>query len=63
MKENLSAFARNVDMFCARMNSGLGAVAIVLSILVAASAVIRAQDYMPTSIADLPFGYQAALGQ
>lgn len=63
MKQTLIAFARNVDAVCARMNSGLGAVAIVLGILVVASVVVRAQQQMPTTLTDMPFGYQATVGQ
>lgn len=63
MKQTLIAFAHDVDAFCGRMNSGLSAVAIVLGILVAASAVVRAQQYLPTTMTDVPFGYQSMLGQ
>ena len=44
MKDQLIAFARDVDAFCARLNSGLAAVAILLGFLVVTMSVIRAQD-------------------
>ena len=53
MKDQLTAFARDVDAFCARLNSGLAAVAILLGFLVVTMSVIRAQDYIvdPTNVA------------
>lgn len=62
MKQTLIAFARDVDAYCGRMNSGLGAVAIVLGVLVVASAVVRAQQYIPMTMTDAPLGYQSTLG-
>jgi hypothetical protein len=35
---------RNIDAFCARLNAGLAAVAVVLSILVAAELTVRFPD-------------------
>jgi len=37
----LQALLKNVDAFCARLNAGLAAVAIVLSLLVAAQLTVR----------------------
>ena len=51
-------FARAVDAFCARMNGGLAAVAIVLALLVAGIAVIRAEQYLPVVIANVATTYQ-----
>jgi len=48
MKE-LVTFARAIDASCARMNSGLAAVAIILAVLVAGMALIRAEEYLPVA--------------
>lgn len=61
MKQTLFAFARDVDAFCGRLNSGLGAVALVLGILVAALSVVRAEQYLPTVLDNA--GYQFPTGQ
>lgn len=52
MKDQLIAFARDVDAFCGRLNDGLTAVAILLGFLVVTMSVIRAQDFVvdPTDI-------------
>lgn len=58
MKQTLIALAHDVDAFCARMNSGLAAVAIVLGVLVAALAVFRAEQVMPTLMDNVASAYQ-----
>ena len=50
MKELLT-FARTIDASCARMNSGLAAVAIYLGRLVLGTAIIRAEEYLPLAMA------------
>ena len=50
MKPTLLAFARDVDAFCRRLNSGLAAVAIVLGVVTAALGVVRAEQYLPTAL-------------
>jgi len=52
MKDQLIAFARDVDAFCGRLNDGLTAVAILLGFLVVTMSMIRAQDFVadPTDI-------------
>ncbi len=50
MKRNLSAAAARIDRFCARLNSGLMAVAVVLAVTVAGTAAFRAEHrvaYIP----------------
>lgn len=63
MKQNLVAFARDLDAFCGRMNSGLAAVAIVLSITVAALAAERAEQFVPQLADAVTSGMPAAMGQ
>ena len=46
MKDQITAFARDVDAFCGRLNDGLTAVAILLGFLVVTLSVIRAQDFV-----------------
>lgn len=58
MKQTLIAIAHDVDAYCARMNNGLAAVAIVLGILVAAAAVFRAEQVMPTLMDNIASDYQ-----
>jgi hypothetical protein len=41
MQEKLSQFARRADAFCARLNDGLAAVAIVLALVTTAALVQR----------------------
>jgi len=62
MKQQLTEFVRDVDQFCARLNGGLTAVAIMLGFLVMVMSIIRAQDYMPDFITQLPSGYQLPMG-
>ena len=58
MKQTLITLAHDVDAFCARMNSGLAAVAIVLGVLVAALGLFRAEQVMPTLMNNVASGYQ-----
>jgi hypothetical protein len=44
----VSDLARRVDAFCARLNGGLAAVAIVLAALTAAVLVVRLPDMLPS---------------
>ena len=62
MKRQLLTFARDVDAFCARLNDGLFAVAILLGFLVMTTSIIRAQDFMPDMMAAVPADYQLAVG-
>lgn len=41
---------RNIDSFCARLNAGLAAVAVVLTILVAAELTVRFPDFYQQAI-------------
>lgn len=63
MKQNLVSFARDVNAFCARMNSGLAAVAVVLSITVAALAAERAEQFVPQISDAVTSGMQVSIGQ
>jgi hypothetical protein len=64
MKQILISFAHDLDAFCARMNSGLMAVAAALAVLVAVLAVFRAEQFLPAVIEDMASGYtQLAVGQ
>ncbi len=47
MKHHLTALAHDIDAFCAKLNYGLTAVAIVLGFLVVATALVRAPDLVP----------------
>ena len=40
-KNKMTALLKSIDAFCARLNAGLAAVALVLSILVAAQLTVR----------------------
>jgi hypothetical protein len=62
MKRHLTAFARDLDTFCARLNGGLTAVAILLGFLVMTMSVIRAQDLIPDLVAAVPSTYTLPLG-
>ena len=59
MKNHLTAFARDVDAFCARLNDGLAAVAILLAFLVLTVAVIRVADYLPQTPVSMPTTFQS----
>lgn len=63
MKRQLIAFARDLDAFCARMNDGLTAVAVLLGFLVMTMSVIRAQDFVPDMLTSLPVDYTPSAGE
>jgi hypothetical protein len=46
----MSALLKNIDAFCARLNAGLAAVAVVLSILVAAQLTVRMPDLFERAV-------------
>ncbi len=62
MKRNLLTFAHDLESFCARLNDGLTAVAVLLAFMVMTMAIVRAQDFMPNALATVPSGYQLTLG-
>lgn len=62
MKRQLSAFVRELDTICGRMNDGLAAVAILLGFLVMTMSVIRAQDFVPDVVASVPADYSISVG-
>ncbi len=62
MKRQLSAFARDLDTLCGRMNAGLTAVAILLGFLVMTMSVIRAQEFVPDVLGVSPVGYMLPVG-
>ncbi len=47
MKETFRALTHDIDAFCARLNGGLAAVAIVLGAIVLTASVFRAQQIIP----------------
>jgi hypothetical protein len=47
----MASLLRNIETFCARLNAGLAAVAVVLSILVAAELTVRFPDLYQQAIA------------
>jgi hypothetical protein len=61
MKKSLTGFAHEVDVFCGRMNSGLGAFAVVLGIVVAALGLVRAQQNLPAMMDGAISSYQPAV--
>jgi hypothetical protein len=63
MKKALTGFAHDIDVFCSRMNSGLGAFAIVLGVLVAALGLARAQRDLPTMMDRAISSYQLTVGE
>lgn len=62
MKNHLTALARDVDAFCARLNDGLAAVAILLAFLVLTVAVIRVADYLPQTPVSMQTTFQSTGG-
>jgi hypothetical protein len=46
----MSALLKNIDAFCARLNAGLAAVAVVLTILVAAQLTVRMPDLFERAV-------------
>ncbi|HVA14912.1 MAG TPA: hypothetical protein VNF99_16825 [Stellaceae bacterium] len=55
----ITLFLKRVDGFCARMNAGLSAVAIVLAAMVVSMSVIRASDIAIDLGANAPVPYSA----
>jgi hypothetical protein len=55
MKQTLAQIARRADAFCARLNDGLAAVAIVLALITTAALVQR----LPALLAQAPAGMAA----
>lgn len=47
MKDDLTQFAQQVNAFCARLNDGLTAVALILGLLVVTVGALRAQELVP----------------
>ncbi len=47
MKHQLATFAHDIDAFCAKLNDGLTAVAVLLGFLLLVMAVARAPDFAP----------------
>jgi hypothetical protein len=62
MKRNLSALIREVDSFCARLNAGLTAVAILLGFMVMTMSMIKAQEFIPQGVELFPTDYEIPLG-
>jgi hypothetical protein len=46
----MSALLKSIDTFCARLNAGLAAVAVVLTILVAAQLTVRMPDLFQRAV-------------
>jgi hypothetical protein len=46
----MSALLKSIDAFCARLNAGLAAVAVVLTILVAAQLTVRMPDLFQRAV-------------
>jgi hypothetical protein len=46
----MESLLKNIDTFCARLNAGLAAVAVVLSVLVAAELTARFPDFYQQAI-------------
>ena len=46
----MSALLKSIDAFCARLNAGLAAVALVLSILVAAELTVRTPELFQQAV-------------
>ena len=62
MKKHFGAFIRDLDAFCARLNDGLTAVAILLGFMVMTMSVIRAQEFFPQTLAMTPVDYEIPVG-
>lgn len=61
MKQRLTVIARDVDLFCAKLNDGLAAVAILLGFFVVTMGVIRAQEIVTDVATSTPAFYQIAM--
>lgn len=60
--KNYAIFFRQLDAFCARLNAGLTAVAVVLAVLVAAEAVARMPEALGTAPESLTVENMTTLG-
>jgi hypothetical protein len=49
-KNKMTALLKGIDTFCARLNAGLAAVALVLTILVAAQLTVRMPDLFQQAV-------------
>jgi hypothetical protein len=47
MKHDLIEFAREINAFCARLNDGLAAVAVLLGLMVVTVGVFRVHQFVP----------------
>jgi len=63
MMKDFMAFARALDTFCAGMNRGLAAVAIVLAIIAAGATMARIEQYAPTVMTNVPADVPMSAGQ
>jgi hypothetical protein len=50
LEERMTALLKSIDAFCARLNAGMAAVAIVLTILVAAELTVRMPDFFQRAV-------------
>jgi hypothetical protein len=50
MEGKMTALLKSIDAFCARLNAGLAAVALVLMILVAAELTVRMPDLFQQAV-------------
>ncbi len=63
MKAVLIAKARDLDAFCAKLNGGLTAVAVLLAFAVMTMSVVRVQQTIPGFFHPLDSGYELSMGQ
>jgi hypothetical protein len=54
MKDDLVQFAREINAFCARLNDGLTAVAVLLGLVVVTVGMFRAHQFVPQMAAMAP---------
>jgi hypothetical protein len=50
LEDEMTALLKSIDAFCARLNAGLAAVALVLSILVAAELTVRMPELFQQAV-------------
>jgi hypothetical protein len=50
VKNKITVIFKSVDTFCARLNAGLAAVALVLTVLVAAQLTVRMPDFFQQAV-------------
>lgn len=62
MKDKLTLFAHDLDSFCSKLNHGLIAVVVLLTVLVLGMIMVRAEQSMADMLAAMPAGSSFPMG-